>query len=96
MKRGFFPSNVTSSKLCLITMKFRLICISFSCELKLKMVQLISRDEFEIVIHSDDAFAPVGYVKFKTMHLQDKGIVSCTILMMKLCKLIKEAPFFSK
>lgn len=36
---------------------------------------MIFRDEYEIAMHSDDAFAPVGYVKFKTMHLEDKGIV---------------------
>lgn len=33
-------------------------------------------DESEIVIHSDDAFAPVGFLHFKKMHLQDKGEVS--------------------
>jgi hypothetical protein len=31
-----------------------------------------SRDSQEVVIHSDDAFAPVGYLKFKQMHLEDK------------------------
>ena len=29
-------------------------------------------DTSEVVIHSDDAFAPVGYLKLKEMHLQDK------------------------
>ncbi|XP_037524562.1 diphthine--ammonia ligase isoform X1 [Rhipicephalus sanguineus] len=29
-------------------------------------------DESEVVIHSDDAFAPVGYLKIKRMHLEDK------------------------
>ena len=26
----------------------------------------------EIVLHSDDAFAPVGYLKFLKMHLEEK------------------------
>ena len=30
-------------------------------------------DEFENVIHSDDAFAPVGYVTFKSLHLEEKN-----------------------
>lgn len=30
-------------------------------------------DEFEKVIHSDDAFAPVGYVTFKSLHLEEKN-----------------------
>lgn len=29
-------------------------------------------DERETVIHSDDAFAPVGYLKLRKMHLEDK------------------------
>uniref|UniRef100_A0A131YG33 Diphthine--ammonia ligase n=1 Tax=Rhipicephalus appendiculatus TaxID=34631 RepID=A0A131YG33_RHIAP len=29
-------------------------------------------DESKVVIHSDDAFAPVGYLKIKRMHLEDK------------------------
>ncbi len=29
-------------------------------------------DETEIVIHSNDAFAPVGYLKLLKYHLQDK------------------------
>ena len=32
----------------------------------------ICSDESEVVIHSDDAFAPVGFLHFKKMHLQDK------------------------
>ncbi len=28
-----------------------------------------------MVIHSDDAFAPVGYTRFKKMHLEDKAQV---------------------
>ena len=34
------------------------------------------RDESEVVIHSDDAFAPVGFLQFKKMHLEDKEQVS--------------------
>lgn len=33
---------------------------------------IFDRDESEVVIHSDDAFAPVGFLRFKKMHLQDK------------------------
>ena len=32
-------------------------------------------DEYEIIIHSEDAFAPVGYVKVKALHLADKEMV---------------------
>ncbi len=32
-------------------------------------------DEMETVIHSDDAFAPVGYVNFKKMHLENKNVL---------------------
>lgn len=31
-------------------------------------------DEFETVIHSDDAFAPVGYLNFKKLSLLDKSV----------------------
>ena len=37
---------------------------------------LTCRDESEVVIHSDDAFAPVGYLNFKSMHLEEKTEVS--------------------
>ena len=36
------------------------------------------RDESKVVIHSDDAFAPVGFLQFKKMHLEDKEQVSNT------------------
>ena len=32
----------------------------------------VCRDEKKNVIHSDDAFAPVGYIRFKKLHLEDK------------------------
>jgi len=34
----------------------------------------IARDESEVVIHSDDAFAPVGFLKFKRMHVEQKEL----------------------
>lgn len=34
------------------------------------------RDEAETVIHSADAFAPVGYLRFTKMHAEDKHSVS--------------------
>ena len=35
-------------------------------------------DLHEVVIHSDDAFAPVGYLKFKQMRLEDKTNQVCS------------------
>jgi len=32
------------------------------------------RDEYEKVIHSNDAFAPVGYLKLKKAHLVTKSV----------------------
>ena len=34
----------------------------------------IARDESEVVIHSDDAFAPVGFLHFKRMHVEQKEL----------------------
>ena len=34
----------------------------------------IARDESEVVIHSDDAFAPVGFLNFKRMHVEQKEL----------------------
>ncbi|KAK7502798.1 hypothetical protein BaRGS_00006048 [Batillaria attramentaria] len=34
-------------------------------------------DEQETVIHSADAFAPVGYIRFKKLHLEDKDDPRC-------------------
>ena len=39
---------------------------------------IIYRDQVETVIHSDDAFAPVGYLNLKEAHLEDKPKVSLT------------------
>jgi len=30
------------------------------------------RDDSEIIVHSDDCFAPVVYLKLKSFHLEDK------------------------
>jgi hypothetical protein len=32
------------------------------------------RDDYEKVTHSNDAFAPVGYLKLKQMHLVKKSV----------------------
>ena len=32
----------------------------------------VSRDSSEIVVHSDDAFAPVAYLKITALHLGEK------------------------
>ena len=37
------------------------------------------RDEIESVLHSDDAFSPVGYLNLKKAHLEKKDIVSFPI-----------------
>ena len=34
------------------------------------------RDETETVIHSDDPFAPVGYLNLRKAHLEDKHVAS--------------------
>jgi len=36
--------------------------------------QRIVIDESEVVIHSDDAFAPVGFLHFKKMHVEQKEL----------------------
>ncbi|XP_028417440.1 diphthine--ammonia ligase-like [Dendronephthya gigantea] len=42
---------------------------TLDCPLFKKRIVIDSQD---VVIHSDDAFAPVGYLKFKMMHLENK------------------------
>ncbi|CAO3593522.1 unnamed protein product [Absidia cylindrospora] len=42
---------------------------TLDCPLFKKRIVL---DETEVVIHSDDAFAPVGYLRLKKCHLEDK------------------------
>ncbi|KAL8590081.1 hypothetical protein ACOMHN_034312 [Nucella lapillus] len=42
---------------------------TLDCPLFLKKIVV---DEVETVIHSADAFAPVGYLRFKKLHLEDK------------------------
>ena len=36
------------------------------------------------MIHSDDAFAPVGYLKFKQMHLEQKPDQVCSLSLLRL------------
>lgn len=45
--------------------------MTLDCPLFLKKIVI---DEHEMIIHSDDAFAPVGYLSLKKMHLEDKGL----------------------
>ncbi|XP_031559563.1 diphthine--ammonia ligase-like [Actinia tenebrosa] len=59
-------------------------------------------DDSEVIIHSDDAFAEVGYLRFKAMHVEDKsndvGFVSMFVLVYlqepqrSLSTVIKELP----
>ena len=37
---------------------------------------IFTRDEVETVIHSDDAFAPVGYINLKKLHFEEKNVSS--------------------
>ncbi|KAG1708466.1 Diphthine--ammonia ligase [Nymphon striatum] len=46
--------------------------LTLDCPLFVKSIKI---DEKKIVIHSDDAFAPVGYLTFLKMHLEDKNNV---------------------
>lgn len=52
-------------------------------------------DESEIVCHSDDAFAPVGYLSFKSLHLEEKDSInqSLTDLSMKSSKFLIDELF---
>lgn len=41
---------------------------------KTKFCDFTARDESEVVIHSDDAFAPVGFLHFKRMRVEQKEL----------------------
>ena len=41
-------------------------------------------DEMTTVNHSDDAFAPVAYLNFTAMHLEDKQVVSASCIISAL------------
>lgn len=47
-----------------------------------------ARDESEVVIHSDDAFAPVGFLHFKRMHVEQKELKEVCAIMAVLFQLI--------
>ncbi|XP_065674368.1 uncharacterized protein LOC100205848 isoform X4 [Hydra vulgaris] len=69
--------------------------MTLDCPLFLKRIVI---DETKIVIHSDDAFAQVGYLSFKKMHLEDKGMDSNLSLFSRLksIDLISQKDFKSK
>ena len=48
----------------------------------------IARDEREVVIHSDDAFAPVGFLHFKRIHVEQKESKEVCNMMTVLLQLI--------
>ena len=48
------------------------VLIAFKGVIKIMSFPFITSDESESVIHSDDAFAPVGFLRFKKMHVEDK------------------------
>ena len=43
----------------------------------------VCSDSSETVTHSEDAFAPVHYLHFKSMHLEDKDIVNIILLILE-------------
>lgn len=45
---------------------------------------MISRDSVEEVLHSDDDFAPVGYLNLKSAHLENKTEVSGVYTLIEL------------
>ncbi|XP_063978343.1 uncharacterized protein LOC135163095 [Diachasmimorpha longicaudata] len=51
---------------------------TLDCPLFIKSIVI---DEYESVVHSDDKIAPVGYLNFKKIHLQDKdaGLENLTL-----------------
>ena len=44
------------------------------------LYNVFTRDEAETVIHSEDAFAPVGYINLKKIHFEEKPVSSEFIL----------------
>ena len=42
----------------------------------------------ETVIHSDDAFAPVGYLNIKKAHLKDECVVSLYKIILPLLNIL--------
>lgn len=62
------------------------ICVSFCFSFFLRL-SLFNRDEFEVIEHDSDPFAPVSYISFKKMHLEDKinvgetFVASCYIFL---------------
>ncbi|XP_014770976.1 uncharacterized protein LOC106869672 [Octopus bimaculoides] len=65
---------------------------TLDCPLFKKKIQV---DDSEIVCHSDDAFAPVGYISFKSLHLEEKDSInqSLTDLSMKSSKFLIDELF---
>lgn len=54
---------------CHLTFLSGRVCVPRSYSLPF----FLCSDKKEVVIHSDDAFAPVGYLKLHEMHLEDKA-----------------------
>lgn len=78
-----FVGKVASTKLLLWTAPYfnsRLYCkklcpnYSFFYEISNYNPCCNSRDDYEKVIHSNDAFAPVGYLKLRKAHLVKKPV----------------------
>uniref|UniRef100_A0A4W4FP38 Diphthine--ammonia ligase n=1 Tax=Electrophorus electricus TaxID=8005 RepID=A0A4W4FP38_ELEEL len=51
-------------------------------------------DAMETVVHSADAFAPVGYLRFTKMHTEDKGS-GLTAVSVDLCRPMFHSTFYS-
>lgn len=58
------------------TVCFKLHCVNILIlpSTEWSFFYFIARDESEVIIHSDDAFAPVGFLRFKRMHVEQKEL----------------------
>merc|ERR1711962_822358 len=61
--------------------------LTLDCPLFVKRIVV---DKERVIIHSDDAFAPVGYLVFDALRLEDKGTdKTCTLLdRLRHCDLV--------
>ena len=65
------------------------ICQYFNVVIdRTKFCDFTTRDESVVVIHSDDAFAPVGFLHFKRMHVEQKKLKEVCNYMAVLFQLI--------
>lgn len=58
--------------------------VSHVCEIIRLHVYIFVRDSSEVVMHSNDAFAPVAYLRVNAVHLEEKPQVLCMKLSIPL------------